>query len=77
MLVQTAPEATNMSWGDSEIRIRGMLETSAKFNVNVYAGTHCIWDWGWSARKKSARLELWCGVRLCTINVMNSAWKAS
>ena len=38
VLVQTAPGASDMSRGDSEVRIVGMLETSAKFLKGVYSG---------------------------------------
>ena len=36
--MQTAPGASDMSRGDSEVRIVGMLETSAKFLKGVYSG---------------------------------------
>ena len=38
VLAQTAPGASDMSRGDTEIRILGMLETSAKFLKGVYSG---------------------------------------
>ena len=38
VLAQTAPGASDMSRGDTEIRILGMLETSAKFLKGVYLG---------------------------------------
>ena len=37
-LAQTAPGASDMSGGDTEIRILGMLETSAEFLKGVYSG---------------------------------------
>ena len=38
VLAQCAPGASDMSRGDYEIRILGMLETSAKFLAPVYSG---------------------------------------
>ncbi len=38
VLAQCAPGASDMSRGDSEIRIIGMLECSAKFLKGVYSG---------------------------------------
>ena len=38
VLAQCAPGASDMSRGEAEIRILGMLETSAKFLAPVYSG---------------------------------------
>ena len=38
VLAQCAPGASDMSRGETEIRILGMLETSAKFLAPVYSG---------------------------------------
>jgi len=38
VLAQCAPGASDMSRGETEIRILGMLETSAKYLAPVYSG---------------------------------------